>query len=121
MARLVSQECGKNVNRKRIRRLMKENDLLSAVRRRKWSDEVYAKRRELKANLPADLIKQNFFALAPRKRMLEDNTAFLIRRTRNCVQIQSRACVSAGANVSEDPLYITTLEAPMFPTNTVML
>ena len=49
MTRLVSQECGKKVNRKRVRRLMKENDLLSAVRRRKWSDEVYAKRRELKA------------------------------------------------------------------------
>ena len=74
MTRLVSQECGKKVNRKRVRRLMKENDLLSAVRRRKWSDEVYAKRRELKASLPADLIKQNFFALAPRKRLLEDIT-----------------------------------------------
>ena len=74
MARLVSQECGKSVNRKRVRRIMKENDLLSAVRRRKWSDEVYAKRRELKASIPADLIKQNFFALAPRKRMLEDIT-----------------------------------------------
>ena len=74
MTQLVSQECGKNINRKRVRRIMKENDLLSAVRRRKWSDEVYAKRRELKANIPADLIKQNFFALAPRKRMLEDIT-----------------------------------------------
>lgn len=74
MARLVSEECGRNVNRKRVRRLMKENDLLSAVRRRKWSDEVYAKRRELKASIPADLIKHNFFALAPRRRMLEDIT-----------------------------------------------
>lgn len=74
MTQLVSQECGKNVNRKRVRRLMKENDLLSAVRRRKWSDEVYAKRRELKANIPADLIRHDFFALAPRKRMLEDIT-----------------------------------------------
>ena len=74
MTRLVSQECGKSINRKRVRRLMKENDLLSAVRRRKWSDEVYAKRRELKASIPADLIRQGFFALAPRKRMLEDIT-----------------------------------------------
>ena len=74
MARLVSKEYGKNVNRKRVRRLMKEHNLLSAVRRKKWSDEVYARRRDLKANIPADLIKQNFFALAPRKRMLVDIT-----------------------------------------------
>ena len=74
MTQLVSQEYGKNVNRKRVRRIMKENDLLSSVRRRKWSDEVYAKRRALKANIPEDLIKQNFFALEPRKRMLEDIT-----------------------------------------------
>ena len=74
MTRLVSEKHGKQVNRKRVRRLMKENDLLSAVRRRKWSDEVYAKRREMKAAVPADLIKQNFFSLEPRKRMLEDIT-----------------------------------------------
>ena len=74
MTRLVSKEYGRRVNRKRVRRLMKENDLLSAVRRRKWSDEVYAKRREMKASIPAYLIKQEFFSLAPRKRMLEDIT-----------------------------------------------
>ena len=56
MTSLVSKEYGKRVNRKRVRRLMQENDLLSAVRRRKWSDEVYAKRREMKANVPAVLI-----------------------------------------------------------------
>ena len=74
MARLVSKECGKRVNRKRVRRLMQENDLLSAVRRKKWSDEVYAKRREMKDNVPADLIKREFFAFAPKRRMLEDIT-----------------------------------------------
>lgn len=74
MTRLVSREYGRTVNSKRVRRLMKENDLLSAVRRRKWSDEVYLKRREMKANVPADLIKRDFFALEPRKRMLEDIT-----------------------------------------------
>lgn len=74
MTSLVSKEYGKRVNRKRVRRLMQENDLLSAVRRRKWSDEVYAKRREMKANVPADLIKRDFFAFMPRRRMLEDIT-----------------------------------------------
>ena len=74
MTRLVSEKIGKPVNRKRIRRFMKENNLLSSVRRRKWSDEVYAKRREMKAHAPADLIKRDFFALEPRKRMLEDIT-----------------------------------------------
>ena len=74
MTSLVSKEYGKRVNRKRVRRLMQENDLLSAVRRRKWSDEIYAKRREMKANVPADLIKRDFFALMPRWKMLEDIT-----------------------------------------------
>lgn len=74
MTRLVSEKYGKRVNRKRVRRLMKENDLLSAVRRRKWSDEVYAKRREMKASVPPDLINRRFFAMAPRRIMLEDIT-----------------------------------------------
>ena len=74
MTRLVSRKCGRNINRKRIRRLMKENDLLSSVRRKKYSDEVYAKRREMKANVPPDLIRHGFFALQPRKKMLEDIT-----------------------------------------------
>ena len=74
MTRLVSQKCGRRINRKRVRRLMKENDLLSSVRRKKYSDEVYAKRREMKANVPPDLIRRGFFALQPRTKMLEDIT-----------------------------------------------
>lgn len=74
MAHLVSKKVGKKVNHKHILRLMEENDLLSAARRRKYSDEVYAKRRELKAQAPEDLIRRNFFALEPRKRMVEDIT-----------------------------------------------
>lgn len=74
MTRLISEKIGKKVNSKRIRKLMKENDLLSAVRRRKWSEEVYAKRRELKASIPPDLIKQRFFASEPRKKMVVDIT-----------------------------------------------
>lgn len=74
MARRVSEQVGRPVNRKRVRRLMKENDLLSSVRRRKFSDEVYLKRRELKGNVPPDLIRRWFFSLAPRRRLVEDIT-----------------------------------------------
>lgn len=74
MTRLVSKKIGKKVNRKRILHLMQKHDLLSAVRRKKYSDEVYIKRRELKAQVPPDLIQRNFFALEPRKRMVEDIT-----------------------------------------------
>ena len=74
MTRLVAQETGKKVNTKRVRRLMREGNLLSAVRRKKWSDEVYAKRREMKASVPPDLIRREFFALEPRRRMVEDIT-----------------------------------------------
>ena len=74
MTRLVSGELKRKINNKRVRRLMMENGLLSAVRRKKWSDEVYAKRREMKASIPGDLIRQEFFALEPRKKMLEDIT-----------------------------------------------
>lgn len=74
MTRLISEKIEKKVNSKRIRKLMKENGLLSVVRRRKWSEEVYAKRREMKASIPPDLIKQCFFASEPRKKMVVDIT-----------------------------------------------
>lgn len=54
MTRLVSKKIGKKVNCKRILHLMQKHDLLSAVRRKKYSDEVYIKRRELKAQVPPD-------------------------------------------------------------------
>ena len=74
MTCLVSKKIGKKVNCKRILHLMQKHDLLSAVKRKKYSDEVYIKRRELKAQVPPDLIQRNFFALEPRKRMVEDIT-----------------------------------------------
>lgn len=74
MARLVSKGLGKEVNRKHVLRLMKENGLLSAVRRKKYPDEVYARRRQLRASVPPDLIRRDFFALEPRKRLVEDIT-----------------------------------------------
>lgn len=74
MTRFVSKHFGCKINRKRIHRLMKENDLLSAVRRRKWSAEVYRKRKEIIAMVPPDLIGRWFFALEPRRKMVEDIT-----------------------------------------------
>lgn len=74
MTRLVRKRIGRPVNAKRVKRLMKENDLLSSVRTRKFSEEVYARRRELKGRVPPDLIRRRFFSLAPRKRLVEDIT-----------------------------------------------
>ncbi|MBQ6662918.1 MAG: IS3 family transposase [Firmicutes bacterium] len=74
MTSKVSGRLGYLVNSKHILRLMRENDLLSAVRRRKYSDEVYARRRELKGLTPPDLIQRWFFALEPRTRLVEDIT-----------------------------------------------
>lgn len=74
MTRMVSKRLNKVVNEKHVLRLMKENDLLSAVRRKKYSEEVYIRRRELKNNAPPDLVKRNFFALEPRIKLVQDIT-----------------------------------------------
>ena len=74
MTTLVSNELGYRVNRKHIYRLMRDNDLLSAVRRRRWSAEVYARRKEILANVPPDLIGREFFALESHKKLVEDIT-----------------------------------------------
>lgn len=74
MTRLVRSRIRRPVNAKRVKRLMKENDLLSSVRKRKYSEEVYARRRELKGMVPPDLIKRCFFSLEPRRRLVEDIT-----------------------------------------------
>ena len=77
MTQEVSKRLGYPVNEKHVLRLMKENDLLSAVRRKKYSEEVYARRREMKDNVPPDLIRRSFFSLAPRTKLVEDITYLL--------------------------------------------
>jgi len=74
MGPLLESEIGKRIGWKRLRRLMKENDLQSTVRPKRYSEEVYAKRREMKKALPTDLIHRDFFALEPFKRLMEDIT-----------------------------------------------
>lgn len=74
MTRIVSDKLGKCVNSKRIRSIMKDNNLRSNVRRMKFSKEVYAARRAMKGNVPADLVKRRFFSLAPLQKLAEDIT-----------------------------------------------
>jgi transposase InsO family protein len=74
MVTLLEKDTGKKLGSRRIRRIMKEKELQSAVRRKKYSDEVYIRRRKMKESLPPDLIQRHFYALEPYKRMVEDIT-----------------------------------------------
>ncbi len=74
MTRIVSDRMGKHINSKRIRGIMKDRDLQSNVRRMKFRKEVYAARRAMRGNVPADLVKRRFFAMAPLQKLAEDIT-----------------------------------------------
>lgn len=74
MGSLIERETGKKCGIKHIRRIMKQNNLQSTVRAKKYSDEVYARRRKMKEALPPDLIHRNFFAMEPHKLFVEDIT-----------------------------------------------
>lgn len=52
MAPLVAKETGKKAGFRRIRRIMREHGLQSSVREKKYSDEVYIRRRQMKEELP---------------------------------------------------------------------
>ena len=54
MAVIVSRETGKKVNRKRVLRVMREEGLLSSMRKRRNSGEMYAERRKLKGAVITD-------------------------------------------------------------------
>lgn len=74
MGSLVQDEIGKMYGRKRIRRIMQGKNLQSTVRAKKYSEEIYIRRRAMKESLPPDLIKRNFFAMEPFRRLVEDIT-----------------------------------------------
>jgi transposase InsO family protein len=74
MAVMVAKETGKTYGPKRVHRIMKENNLQSAVRIKKYSDEVYIRRKKMREAIPLDLIHRNFFAMEPHKRLIEDIT-----------------------------------------------
>ena len=62
------------LSRKTVLRLAEEADALSAVRRRHFSEEYYLTRKQMKENAPPDLIRRDFFALAPFIRFVCDIT-----------------------------------------------
>lgn len=65
---------GIKANRKKIQRIMKENELLSVVRSKRYSPEAYKRRKELKENIPENLLKRNFTSGTPRKVFVTDIT-----------------------------------------------
>ena len=70
----LSKKLGIAINGKRVERIMRENGLLSNVRRKKYSEEVYAARRALRSLRIPDLIGRRFFSFYPRTRFVEDIT-----------------------------------------------
>lgn len=70
----LQDDYGIKAGRKKILRLMKASESLSAVRRKHFTEEYYVRRREMKDNAPKDLIGRNFFALEPFKRFVCDIT-----------------------------------------------
>ncbi len=65
---------GIELSNKTVLRLAGEAEALSAVRRRHFQKEYYQTRRQMKENEPDDLIKRDFFALAPFIRFVCDIT-----------------------------------------------
>lgn len=74
MARIISEEMGVTISRNQVKRIMKEEDIQSRQRRRKFSDEVYIRRREMRDNAPKDLLHRNFYSCEPLKVLVEDIT-----------------------------------------------
>lgn len=65
---------GYEINRKKVRRIMKENNLLSVIRQKKFSSEVYKRRKEMKDTAPENFLKRNFSSGMPRKIFVTDIT-----------------------------------------------
>ncbi len=74
MTRKLSKDTGKIISKNRVKRVMKDYDLQSRQRRKKFGEEVYIKRREMRDNAPKDLLNRHFFSCAPLKVLVEDIT-----------------------------------------------
>jgi len=74
MKTLLKTKFNIDTNENHVLALMRKNKLLSAVRRRKYSEEVYARRRNLKDNAPPDLLQRQFFSIVPGVKFVEDIT-----------------------------------------------
>jgi transposase InsO family protein len=74
MTQMLRQGLNIIVNHKRVHAIMMEYDLLSYVRRKKYTPEQYKRRREMKDLIPKNLLKRRFFALRPRQVFVGDIT-----------------------------------------------
>ena len=74
MTNLVRQKFGIGISGKKILRLMKENALLSTVRRKRFTPEEYNRMRKNREEVPENLLKRNFFALESNKKYVSDLT-----------------------------------------------
>ncbi len=63
-----------NAGRNRILRLMRENNLLSCVRRRLFTEEQYAARNLIRQNIPKNLLGRDFSASKPGRKYVCDIT-----------------------------------------------
>lgn len=70
--KLVSM--GYEVNHKKISRIMRENGLNSVVRRKKYSPEIYERRRLLRETVPENVLQRNFYSTTPRTVFVTDIT-----------------------------------------------
>ena len=74
MTQKIRIELCLSVNHKRVHAIMDRYDLLSVVRRKKYTPEQYRRRREMKALIPKNLLNRRFFALRPREVFVGDIT-----------------------------------------------
>ena len=74
MTNLVRQKFAIEISGKKILRLMKENALLSTVRRKRFTPEEYNRMKKNKEEVPENLLKRNFFALENNKKYVSDIT-----------------------------------------------
>ena len=71
MTAMINKEFGSNFNKKRIHRIMVNNNLSSIVRPRKYTPEQYKKRKQMKLDKPKDLLKETFFQELQERCMLK--------------------------------------------------
>lgn len=62
------------INHKKVSRIMRENNLNSVVRRKKYTPEIYERRRLMKETVPKNLLNRNFYSPIPRTIFVTDIT-----------------------------------------------
>lgn len=74
MTNLVRQKFDIEISGKKILKLMKDNDLLSTVRRKRFTPEEYNRMKKNKEEVPENLLNRNFFALKSNEKYVSDIT-----------------------------------------------